>query len=64
MVQGLISLKLFRLKPVDPGSTKTYYLFHLSNGSTLKWRERDTDVYSRDGRELRYINVLDITDWK
>lgn len=46
------------------GSTKTYYLFQLSNGSTLKCRKRDTDVYSKKGRELRYINVLDITDWK
>lgn len=44
--------------------SRTYYLFHLSNGSTLKWRESFTDIHSKNGRRLKWIDVLDITDYK
>ena len=43
---------------------RVYYIFHLTNGSTLKWRENCTDVHSRSGEYLRNISILDITDYK
>jgi hypothetical protein len=44
--------------------SRTYYIFHLTNGSSLKWRESHTDIYSKSHKQLRWMDILDITDYK